>query len=452
GTGNNGGDSFVFARHITRDCKKIQLFLIGDPNRIRTKEAKTNWIAIQNMDFSIKTRILRDSSELANLRNQSADIIIDALLGTGVHGKIREPIASAIKTINMMDGYKIAVDVPSGMNSDTGEVEDIAVKADLTITFHKIKRGLIQNNELTGEIVPVSIGIPSEAEIIVGPGDLRAVIKRRPTDSHKGDFGKVLIIGGGGGKYYSGAPALAGLAALRTGADLVNIAVPSIISHVVRNYSPDLIVRDLPGNCLTSEAIEPLVPMIKWASSIIIGPGLGVENKTQEAILEILEKIRTLKKPVVVDADAIKAMARRNTILSGAPGIITPHFGEFAILTGKELSKIEGSHEKLGVVQTTAKTLGITLLVKGKEDFISNGIRNKINRTGTPAMTVGGTGDVLSGIVGGILGQNFPPFRAANAGAFINGLAGEYAEKKQFGPHIIASDLIKFIPIAMKLL
>ncbi len=451
GTGNNGGDSFVFARHVSRFCKEIQVILIGEPQRIRTEISKKNWLAIQNLEFSIKTHSIRDSSDLRQLKIRDPDLIIDALLGTGVRGKIREPTASAIELINKLNGIKIAVDVPSGLNSETGEVEDIAVKADITVTFHKIKPGLTKNKEIVGELIPVSIGIPSEAEIIVGPGDLRVITKRRPSESHKGDFGKVLVIGGGGGEYYSGAPALAGLAALRTGADLVNIAAPSSISNVIRSYSPDLIVRDLSGDHLSVKAMGSLHSLIEWASSIVIGPGLGLANETQDAIAQILEEIKRLNKPVVVDADAIKALAKNNKSLSGAPAVITPHFGEFKILTGIDLSKIKEPSERRDMVQKAAKELGITLLVKGKYDFISNGKYAKINRTGTPSMTVGGTGDVLSGIVGCFLGQNFTPFRAANAGAFINGLAGEYAEKKQLGAHIVASDLIEFIPKAMKL-
>ena len=449
GIGNNGGDSFVFARHICRYCKEITLVLVGEPNKIQTHESKTNWLALQNMKFSINIEFAQDSSKLAKYRGEKKDIIVDALLGTGVRGNIHEPIASAIKLMNELGGYKIAVDVPSGMNPDTGKVADVAVKANITVTFHKIKKGLPKNKDYTGEIIPVDIGIPPEAEFMVGPGDLRVVNKKRSLESHKGDFGKILVIGGGGGRYYSGAPALAGLAALRTGADLVNIAAPSSISNVIRNYSPDLIVRDLPGEFLSKAAIEHLEPLIKWASSVIIGPGLGVDPETLEAILLILERIHALKVPVLVDADAIKAMAKKNTILSGVLAVITPHFGEFKILTGIDLSTITNSFDRLKQVQKSATELGVTLLVKGKDDFISNGEVAKINRTGTPAMTVGGTGDVLSGIVGCLIGQNYPTFRSAAAGAYINGLAGEFAEKKYYGSHITATDLIEFIPKAM---
>ncbi len=451
GTGNNGGDAFVFARHIYGLCKEVKLLLLGDESKIRTDISKTNWKSLQKPDFTDNISIIQQKKDLKDLPSKNPDIIIDALLGTGIRGKIREPVATAIKVINELTGLKFAVDVPSGMNPDTGEVLDIAVKADITITFHKIKQGLVKNKDYTGEIIPVDIGIPPEAEYVVGPGDLRIVTKRRPPASHKGDFGKILVIGGGGGKYYSGAPALAGLAALRTGADLVNIAAPSSVSGNIRNYSPDLIVRDLPGEILTKNVLAPLENLLKWTSGVIIGPGLGLDPETLEVILTILEKINSLKTPVLVDADAIKAMAQNKTVLAGTPAVITPHFGEYKILTGIDLSSIKDSHERLQTVQTSAKELGVTLLVKGKEDFISDGVSAKINRTGTPAMTVGGTGDVLSGIVGSLLGQNYAPFRAANAGAFINGLAGEYAEEKFYGPHIIASDLIDFIPKAMYL-
>ncbi|NVM31158.1 MAG: NAD(P)H-hydrate dehydratase [Candidatus Helarchaeota archaeon] len=451
GTGNNGGDSFVFARHICKHCKEVKVVLLGDQDKIRTDISRVNWNALQNMEFSIEVFIISDSSDLKGLPTENADIIVDGLLGTGVRGRMREPIASAIKLINDLKGLKIAIDVPSGLNPDTGDVPDIAVRANMTVTFHKVKRGLPKNKDYTGEIIPVGIGIPPEAEFIVGPGDLRVVSRERPAASHKGDFGKVLVIGGGGGKYYSGAPALAGLAALRTGTDLVNIAVPSSISNVLRGFSPDLIIRDLPGDLLSKSALDPLEPLLKWASGVIIGPGLGLDPETLEAILTILEKIRSLNTPVLVDADAIKAMAESNTILSGIPAVITPHFGEYKILTGVDLSKIKDPYERLKTVQTSAKELGVTLLVKGPNDFISDGISAKINQTGTPSMTVGGTGDVLSGVVGCFLAQNYPPFRAANAGAFINGLAGELAEETCFGSHITASDLIEFIPEATKL-
>jgi hydroxyethylthiazole kinase-like uncharacterized protein yjeF len=451
GTGNNGGDAFVFARHISRLAKKVVVVLVGDSANIRTAESKLNWAALLNMEYSINLTVIQDSSDLKKLKIESPDIVVDGLLGTGVQGKIREPIASAINLINSLKGFKIAVDIPSGLNPETGAIEDIAVKADLTVTFHRVKRGLIKNKENAGEIIPVDIGIPAEAEFIVGPGDLRFVIKDRPAESHKGDFGKILVIGGGGGEYYSGAPTLAGLAALTTGADLVNIAAPSSVSATIRGYSPDLIVRDLPGNYLSATALEPLEPLLKWASAIIIGPGLGLEPETAETILVILDKIRKLKTPVVVDADAIKAMAGNKTLLKGIPAVITPHFGEYKILTGIDLASQKSSLDRLQIVRNSAKELGITLLVKGKDDLITDGQSAKMNRTHTPAMTVGGTGDVLSGIVGCLLGQNYPPFRAANAGAFINGLAGKYAEKDRNGPHIIASDLIKFIPKAMQL-
>ncbi len=452
GTGNNGGDGFVLARHLSTSCKAIKVILVGDPNKLRTEITRQNWFAIKNMDFSIQIQIIRDSSDFLDLGIEKEEfIIVDALLGTGVQGKIREPIASGIKLINSSNVKKISIDIPSGMNPDTGEISDIAVKSDITVTFHKIKKGLLKNKLYSGELITVEIGIPPEAEFIVGPGDLRLILKGRPSESHKGDFGKVLVIGGAGGEYYSGAPALSGLAAIRTGADLVNLAAAKSISNVIRGYSPDLIVRDLPGDHLSEKALKTLNPLLEWASAVIIGPGLGTDPETLETILLLLKKIHSLKVPVLVDADAIKAMANDNTILSGIPAVITPHFGEYKILTGIDLSKINDSLERLKTVHKSAKELGITLLVKGKEDFISDGIHAKINRTGTPAMTVGGTGDVLSGIVGCLLSQNFLPFRAANAGAFINGLAGEFAEKARFGPHITASDLLEFIPKAMNL-
>ncbi|MBD3229006.1 MAG: NAD(P)H-hydrate dehydratase [Candidatus Lokiarchaeota archaeon] len=444
GTGNNGGDGFVAARHLAGlSITTIKLVLVGNPKKIRSDEARLNWNAINNMDL-IQLFNIRDSSDLNKYRSDLSepDVIVDALLGTGITGKLREPIASVIKYINNLSGLRVAVDVPSGMDPDTGEISDNCVKADITTTFHKAKPGLI-DNKMAGKLEVVKIGIPPEAEYTVGSGDLRYIAQKRATKSHKGDFGKILVIGGS--NQYSGAPAIAGLAAYRTGSDLVIILAPKKISTPLRSYSPNLIVREYSNDFLNSTALEKNIDLLEWADSIIIGPGLGKREETYKAIDVFFNLIKGKNKSILIDADAIKAVADKKDLIKGQSVVITPHFGEFKIFTSNKYEIPKNPRERAEVVKKIANNYDITILLKGPIDIISDGKRYKLNKTGTPAMTVGGTGDCLSGIVGSLLGMKYSPYRSAIAAAFLCGKAGELAEKKAKGPHIMATDLLKYI-------
>ncbi len=449
GTGNNGGDGFVAARQLASVGAKVHLVLLGDPAKIRTPESRQNWKALEKMRLTIERTLVRDSSELKKIEDtvKNADVVIDAMLGTGIIGKIREPFSTAISLFNNSNGFKIAVDVPTGLDPDSGEVQDKVIEADVTITFHKAKPGML-NKDCTGELEIWPIGIPPEAEIIAGPGDVRSVIKQRDPYSHKGDYGKVLVIGGS--KYYSGAPALAALSSLRTGVDLVIVTPPSKIAQVIRGYSPDLIVRELPGEVLNRDALPILIDLIQdWATGIIVGPGLGLHDKTQETLPEIFQLIKENDLPLLVDADAIKILAKERKILYGSKTVLTPHQGEFMQLTGEKIPYPSKLEDRMKVVESWAKELGVTILLKAHEDIISDGKRTKINTTGNPGMSVGGTGDVLSGICAAFLSQGYEPFRAAVAAAFINGKAGDLAVEKK-GFHITATDLINLIPEVIK--
>ena len=329
------------------------------------------------------------------------------------------------------------------MDPDTGEVFDNCIKADITVTLHKAKLGLIKSNSNIGKLEIVKIGIPPEAEYIAGTGDLRYISrKKRDSESHKGDFGKILVIGGS--DQYCGAPAISGLAALRTGSDMVIIAAPKIISNPLRSFSPNLIIRDYSSDFLNPNSIPEIIDLFEWANAIIIGPGLGIKNKTFEAVEQIFEIINLKNIPTLIDADAIKAIANHKNLISGLPVVITPHLGEFNIFTNNEIILPKDIIQRAEVVKNVAKEYNITILLKGAVDIISDGHRFKLNQTGTPAMTVGGTGDCLAGIVGSLLAR-FNSFRAAVAGAFLCGKAGESAEHNLNGPHILATDLLKYI-------
>jgi len=448
GLGNNGGDGFVVARHLAALGAQVTVILIGSVENIKTEEARTNWNALENMVFTVKRVVLKDSSEISKIKEliTGSDIVVDAIFGTGVKGSIKEPFSTIIDLINESNAFKVSVDTPSGLNPDNGEIHDKAVKANLTVTFHKAKPGLINGAAFTGKLIVADIGIPPEAEIIVGPGDIKAAIKNRDIHSHKGDFGKILVISGG--IEYHGAPVFVALSALRTGADLVILTVPSSVADVVRSFSPNLIVRTLPGDVLCEDALGIIDPLINWATSIAIGPGLGLKSETEETVLTILKKARSKSKPLLVDADAIKILSKNNTLLKETPTLVTPHPGEFEILTGEKLPPPENIEERIEIVKECAGKLGITILLKGAEDIISDGTTYRVNLTGNPGMTVGGTGDVLSGIAAVLLAWGNSPLDAASAAAFINGRAGDIAVEK-LGYHITATDVIEMIPHAI---
>lgn len=437
GLGGNGGDGFVAARHLACLGFNVHVILAGKASEIGVEEAKRNWTALKFLRKSVTLHEVYDSSLIPNIR---ADVIVDALLGIGLKSPPRPPIAQLIRTINELDAFRIAVDVPSGLDSDTGTVLGEAVKAHLTITFHKVKPGLLRAKEYVGELVVKQIGIPEEIEHFAGPGDVLIVVKPRHPEAHKGDFGRLLIVGGS--ETFSGAPTLAALAALRTGVDLVYIAAPRETAYSISSISPDLITLKLEGDHLSMRNMPVIRSYIERVTAIIIGPGLGLHKETQEAVSEIIKVAEERRIPLLLDADGLKAFAGFKRRLE-TPAVLTPHSGEYAILTGEKPP--DDLEERGNHVKKTAESINATILLKSHIDVISDGFRVKFNFTGNPGMTVGGTGDVLSGIVAAFLAQGVDPFEAAVAGAFINGAAGDFVKAKK-GYHMVATDLINWIP------
>jgi len=437
GLGGNGGDGFVVARHLACLGFKVEVFLAGKPADISDKEAQKNWVALQSLKHALTIHEVHDSSLIPTIQ---AEVAVDALLGIGLKGAPRPPVLQMIMKINEMEGFRIAVDVPSGIDSDTGNVLGEAVKADLTITFHKLKSGLTVAKEHVGELIVKSIGLPPEFERFAGPGDIQLVVKPRRPEAHKGEFGRLLVIGGS--EVFSGAPMFVASAALRAGVDLAYIAAPHRIAYAISSMSPDLITIKLDGDHLNPRNVATLRPHLEKSTAVAMGPGLGLHKDTKEAVKEIVKVVEEVKVPLLLDADGLKAFAEfKHKVTS--PMVFTPHAGEYQILTGKEPPK--ELNEKAVEVQKTAEELGAVILLKGHVDMVSDGKRVKLNFTGNPGMTVGGTGDVLSGIVAAFMAQGVDPFEAAVAGAFINGAAGDFV-KSERGYHMVPSDLLNWIP------
>ncbi len=423
GRGNNGGDAFVAARFL--DDFECRVLLLGRAESITTDIARENWEALLTAEYD--TEEVRDSS---GLDLGDPDLVVDAMLGTGISGALREPTATAAARMNSTDAPVLSVDVPSGLDADEGVAADNAVEADHVVTFHDTKPGLA---DIDADVTVAEIGIPAAAEAFVERGDLQRVT--RDPASHKGDHGEVLVIGGGP---YVGAPALAGQAALRAGADLVRVTCPTSVSHEIQGYSEDLIVRPMEGRQFEPGHVGPVMEFANEHDALVVGPGLGKDEDTLDAARAILE---SYDGTAVVDADALSVVPDIETT---ADLICTPHQGELIDMGGQTSSDWR---ERRDLVADFAAEVGHTLLVKGHYDVISDGDTTRVSRTGNPGMTVGGTGDVLAGITGALAATQAPT-DAASIAAFVNGRAGDIIYD-EYGNGLMASDLLDAIPEAL---
>ena len=436
GKGNNGGDALAAARHLRN--ANVRVILVGRSKDLRTEASRRNWRILSECGYRMEE--ITDSSTLKTLKETlKPDVIIDALLGTGVRGRVREPESSAIDLINESGAFVLAVDVPSGLNPDTGEC-DKAVHADLTVTFHRAKPGLLKNESKSyvGELVVADIGIPPGMERLAGPGDVRLVLRRREKSSHKGDNGRILIVGGGP---FAGAPALSALASLRTGADWVTIATPRNVAPIIASVSPNLIVQPLSGSILTEDDVSPVLNLMRMHDVLVIGMGLGAAEETKRAVKSIIED-ESVKK-AVVDADGLYGLDLPLKASKSKQVIITPHAGEFSKM-GAQNPPADGE-ERLEFIREFSLRNRVVTLLKAAHDVISDGKRIKVNVTGNAGMTVGGTGDVLSGITGALFATSGDAFEVATAAAFISGSAGDAAFRDK-GLSLLATDVVEAIP------
>lgn len=456
GSGGNGGDGFVAARYLLNRGYDVDIYMLKE--NIRSDDAKTNLEILENMKprlsrlniYNLKTLEDINSCEVAQSKD-SEFVIVDGLLGTGIHGKLQTNIKRAIEIINESNGITISVDVPSGMDPLTGEINDLAVVPDYTISFHKIKTGVRDaDEELVGGLVTADIGIPFEAEYFVNYGDFLR-LKNRDSSSHKGNNGRLLVIGGS--KDYSGAPAIAGMAAIGAGADLVYVASPQNAAEAIKSTSPDLIVKSLEGDKLSLKHSDEILSLVDNVDSVLIGPGAGIDEDTSKLFNILVTKI---KKPIVLDADALKQV-ELSLIKNREDIILTPHIFEFKSffkvendlkldIDSYDFSKVD---ENIAEFQKIIRQIKGTVVVKGKYDLILSGNKFKINKSGNAGMTVGGTGDALAGISASLLSQGLSSFDSASLATFINGLAGDEAYNIK-GNGFSATDLVSYIGSVIK--
>ena len=397
GRGNNGGDGMVAARHLQEETTTDVCYLDAGP---RSPSSSHQLAALKHCRVGLHPVSSRDDLPPLEGLFSHADVILDALLGIGAHGTLREPLASIVFLANASGARIIAADVPTP-----------GMRADLVCAFHRPK--------IAGSTV-IDIGIPVEAECMVGPGEL-TLIPRRDPKGHKGAGGQVLVIGGGP---YQGAPWLTGLGALRAGADIVRIASP------VFEPIPDLIYEPLAGQRIGEEHIDRLIELARRADVVVCGNGLGTESHA------VVTAVAPYCARAVFDADAL----RLPLPVAANETVYTPHAGEFARMTGQ---KLPGDTIGRAEMTRSAGCSG-TILLKGHVDIITDNTRVRFNRTGHPAMSVGGTGDVLAGVTAGIL-CHLPAFEAACIAAYVTGRAGERVAEER-GEGMLASDLVDRIP------
>jgi hydroxyethylthiazole kinase-like uncharacterized protein yjeF len=455
GKGNNGGDGFVVARRLKARGAAVRVFLVGRRAEVRgdAADALGRWRG--------RVEEVEEPSGLARALG-GADVIVDALLGTGVSGAARGPVAAAIEAINRAGAGGVpvvALDLPSGLDSDRGALLGPTVKAWRTVTFAGLKRSLLLAPAAgqAGAVEIGDIGVPAEAarrgittwrlEI----ADVRPSFPPRDLDAHKGRFGHLLVVAGSLGK--TGAAVLAGRAALRSGVGLCTLAAPASQQPIVAAQAPEYMTEALPetaAQSLSLEAKDRLRELARRMDAVAIGPGLSLDPETQELARGL---IRDLEQPMVVDADALSALAGHLDLLRHAAGprVLTPHPGEMARMLGTTIEAVQA--DRIELARTFAREHGVAIALKGAHTVIGGPDGHvAINPTGNPGMAKGGSGDVLTGIVGALLAREIEPAAALRAGCYLHGLAGDVAARERGEYAMLASDIIESLPAALRAL
>jgi len=460
GRGNNGGDGFVIGRYLMEMGVAVRFFLLGNADRV-SGDARANMTLVQTLLAEHpESEFLEISDAAAFYRCRTKllhhDLMVDAILGTGLNADVRGYYRDVIETVNRSGIPVFSVDIPSGLDSDTGRVCGVAIQAEATATFGFAKAGhvLYPGNLHTGDLEIIDIGIPGHIAMAQEPDlflpedeDVAALFSPRTFASHKGSFGHALILAGSPGK--TGAAALCANAAARSGAGLVTLGLPEPLMPVVEPMVLAPMTAGLPatpGNALSITGHRKILSLVADKNALALGPGMGTAPETEE-LMAILVKDSPV--PTVIDADGLNCLARDVSILkqATAPMILTPHPGEMARLTGTSTADIQA--DRLGIARDFSRDHGVILVLKGAQTLVCcpDGAVF-ICPTGNPGMASGGMGDVLTGMITGFLSQGLSPESAALAGAFIHGRCGDIlAQATPVG--FLAGDLIQTIPDAL---
>lgn len=454
GKGNNGGDGAVIARHLLNLGSEPTLFLAAAKEEIEG-DARTNLDAFINMGGRVKEFTSEKHIRNFKLKFMHTSVVVDALLGTGAKSAPRGFYAQIIEVMNSQGKLKVAVDIPSGVMADSGATPGVYFKADLTVTLGAPKIGLLTQPgcEAAGKLLVADISIPKKAfdssphvAYLLEKGDVLKTLPKRSDDSHKGSFGHLSIAAGSVGM--GGAAYLAGAAALRIGVGLVSAALPKSIAPAFETALPEMMTFPLPdtdSGAIAAEGTDKYLDFSRGKSAILLGPGLSTDDSTKTFVARVVTES---EQPMVIDADGLNCIGEKFSLIKErkAPTIVTPHPGEMARLTGQTSADIQ--KDRIGAAISYANKSGAIVVLKGAGTVIATPEGEVyINPTGNNGLATAGAGDVLAGIIAGLLAQGVTPIAAAFAGVYIHGaLADEYRDQGSDPRSLIAGDLLDLMP------
>jgi len=459
GKGNNGGDGFVIARYLLNQGIYVRVYLLTDPKGLRG-DAETNFSIFHRMKGEVIS--VPSSKDYIKVKRdlEKFDILVDGIFGTGLDAEVRGYYREVIDHLNTLQRPIVAIDIPSGLDANTGKPLGTAIRASLTITFGLPKIGLLipPGLDYVGKKVKViDIGIPKrlveEEKIptyLLEKEEIQKClsIPRNP-DTHKGDYGHLLVIAGSVGK--TGAAVMACQAALRMGAGLVTLAIPKSLNAILEMKLTEVMTEPLPETpkqTLSLRAFSTIVRLCENKRAVIIGPGLGTLKETQSLILKL---VRTLDLPIVLDADGLTALATQPKTLpiKNRSLMLTPHPGEMARLIRSQVKQV--LEDRVGLSRNFSQSQHVHLILKGHPTLITTPKGEVyINPTGNPGMASGGTGDVLTGMIGGLVCQGFDILSSLQIAVYLHGMAGDEGAQEMGEKSLIATDIIEKIPTLLK--
>lgn len=452
GKGNNGGDGFVAGRYLSEWGASVTCWVIGERDEL-SSDALRNLVIAE--DAGVGIRPFRPGQSDEELRQQLSQgpWAVDALLGTGAHGRLRDPIRVLTRILNDSPSRVFALDLPTGMDADSGQTDPDVVRTSMTITFGFPKRGLytLPGRDVCGDITVVDLGYPEET-IDVSTGillwqDMRHRLAWRDPRGHKGTFGSVLVIAGSRGM--AGAACLSAEAALRSGAGIVRLVVPERIADLCAIKLTEVMVHGVPGTeqgTFSPASIDAVAPFLEKSDAVLLGPGLSDAPEAHAFVRGILPRIAL---PIVMDADGLNALQEGGAEDLGRSAILTPHPGELSRLTGRPTAAI--TEDAVAAARDAARTYRCEVILKGAPSVVASPTGSvDLCSLGNDGMATAGSGDVLAGLLAGLLAQEYDPPMAARLGAMVHGRAGDIC-RNEIGRHgMLSGDLLRCLPYAWR--
>lgn len=458
GKGNNGGDGFVIARYLLNRGIPVRVFLLTDPKSLRG-DAETNFSIFHRMKGEIVSVPSTKDYQKVKRDLEKANLLVDAIFGTGLDAEVRGYYREVIDHLNSLHRPIVSIDTPSGLNADTGKPLGTAIRASLTVTFGLPKVGLLVSPgiDYTGRLKIVDIGFPKnlvdeeriQTHLLEEATVRECLAAPRPLDTHKGDYGHLLVIAGSVGK--TGAAAMVCEAAMRMGAGLVTLAIPKSLNAIMEMKLTEVMTEPLPETpkqTLSLRAFNAILRLCEKKRAVVIGPGLGTFKETQTLILKL---IKAIDLPIILDADGLTALATQPKLLpvSNRSLVLTPHPGEMARLMQSGPKEVQG--DRIGISRNFSQFNHLYLVLKGHRTLIVTPKGDiYINPTGNSGLATGGTGDVLCGMIGSLICQGYDILPSLQASVYLHGLAGDQISQEFGQKSLIATDIIKKIPTLLQ--